>query len=281
MLGREDFQRLCRKTGGSYHIDLSDIPHEIHQPLLRSLDTYGTGLFISLTISCSRLAHVTPDREVPESIATSIAAVIPDYFSTSAQFAVKLLSVSKILKELRIVSVDTTLRDLVALASAAGRSHRLRVFDLTDLPITDENVEPILSELFSPTMTCVTLRHCALTNDCIPVVVKYATEVRRRFGKSGISEIDLSNNDIDQVEFEKVVSALNRFNIAEEDLREEKLRERLKEENALLEKEIEKLKKIKFEIEHRGALFIIGEGAPALVQQMQIIDQRLSVLEQC
>jgi hypothetical protein len=279
MLQRADFQTVCKAAGGSYHLDLSDVPSELHHPLLRSLDAYGLGLFISFKISCSHLAQFTSDTDLPASVANSIAVTVPNYFAAYADYTCKLISTSKILKEIHVASVDTTLQDLISLARSVQHSHRLRIFDFTDIPITDEYLGEILSELFSPSLTCVSFKHCALTNDCIPIVVKYATEVRRRFVKEGISEIDLSDNDIDGDAFDAVVTALNRFNVAAEEKVRANNRAALEQENQMLRKEIESLTKIITEIEQRGALFIIGSGAPALIERMQLIDSRITALE--
>jgi hypothetical protein len=64
-----------------------------------------------------------------------------------------------------------------------------------------------------------------------------------------------------------------------EEIAEAKACESVREENKRLRNEIEMIRKMIQEIEKKGALFIVGEGAPALIEYMQAIDRQLCALE--
>jgi hypothetical protein len=279
LLGREAFHRLCRANCGQYRMDLSEIRSDLNLPLLRSLEACGADSIVSLQVSCDRLAQFPPGGAVPDSVSNSIAVAVPNYFRDYSAVIARMAWRSSILKEIHLISVDAVIDDLVLIARAARQSAHLCVFDLVDIAIGDSNIELIISELLSPTITSVTFRHCGLTDRCIPAFVRYAETVRRRFGRSGLIVIDLSDNGIDPRNFRQLTAALNAMDIAETALAEAKEMEALEAENENLRREVERMRKIAQEVKERNALFIIGDGAPELVKQLQTIDRRITSLE--
>jgi hypothetical protein len=272
MLRREDFHRLCRANSGLYRLDLSDIGSDLNFPLLRSLEAYGPDSIVSLQVSGDRFLR-------GEAVSDSIAAAVPNYFSDYSAVIANMVSRSNILKEIHLISVDAVVDDLALIARSAAQSIHLRVFDLVDIAVGDSNIELITSELLSPTLTAVSFRNCALTDRCLPAFVRYAATVRTKFGRSGLVEIDLSDNRIDPHKFRQVTKTLNAMDLNERAMAEAKEMEALEAENQNLRREVERMRKMVQEVTERNALFIIDNGAPELVKQLQIIDRRITSLE--
>jgi hypothetical protein len=272
MLRREDFHRLCRANCGLYRLDLSEIESGLNLPLLRSLESYGPDSIVSLQLSGNRFPP-------GDAVSDSIAVAVPNYFKAYSAVIAKMVTGSHILKEIHLISVDVVVDDLVLIARSARQSAQLRVFDVIDIAIGDSNIELITSELISPTITSVAFKHCALTDRCVPMFVRYAQTVRKKFGRSGLVEIDLSDNEIDPRKFEQVRAALKATDLFERAMAEAKEIEALEAENENLRREVERMRKIVQEVKEHNALFVIGDGAPELVKRLQIIDRRIMALE--
>jgi hypothetical protein len=241
---------------------------------------YGKDYAIGVVLSCAGLADCDPDQNLPEPVANSIAIRIPMYFTKVAKVLAKLLRNSEVLKELRLISTDTDVLDLIEICNSIRKSSVLSEFEVTDVAIGDENIKRITNELSRTTLKLLVLRHCGLTNASVPILISYVENIRQRFRENGLREIDLSDNAIESAEFEKVISALSAPLPTEPTSSQRKCdRNALIEENRRLKAEIARLKGLIQEVVDHNALFIVGEGAPALVKRMKEIEARISALE--
>ena len=272
MLSRADFNALGHEDHGTYVFDLSDIRSDIYGPLVHALAAYGRESITSLAFTCTRLAECSSQKKLPQSVENSIAMRVKSYFARITREIGKLIESSPILRGVHLISTDTPIEELIFIARAAQKSRTLATIEFTDIEIFDRDIEPIVLELSKTRIKTAVFKHCGLTNRCIPLMVRFAETVRQRLGKSGLTEIDLSDNEITPSEFKRVAAALNTTDVESE-------AERLEKENEQLRTEIDRLKGIIDEVNEKGALFIVGDGATDLVANMKQIDARLARLE--
>lgn len=272
----QDFQVLGHAENGTYHFDLSEISSDVYTPLLSAIANYANDSIIQLVFSCSQLADCDESSgKLTNTVKKSIALKVKGYSRKLTQLIIKILKESKILKSVHLISTDTDTEELIAISQAAQRCQSLETIEFTDINIFDRNIKAIAVELSKAKIKSAVFKHCGLSDFCIPVMVKYAQIARKRFGDRGLREIDLSDNEISETEFAKVIAALNNSStVSNED--EER---RIEKENEELRTEIARLRGIIEEVEERNALFIVGDGARELVAKMKQIDQRVKLLE--
>ena len=272
MLSREDLRSIGHENKGTYYFDLSEINADLYDPLTAAIASYGKELFYHLVFTCSALAEYASAPRMPKSVVDSIAVAVKSYFARIAREIVRLLENSAILKGVHLISIDIEITELLMICRAVEESRSLVAIEFTDIDIFDRGIELIAAELSKTKIKYATFKHCGLTDGCIPCMIKFAHDVRRRFGREGLIEIDLSDNEITPREFKRVVNALNTFDLESEEAR-------LEEENEQLRIEIDRLKGIINEVAEKGALFIVGDGAADLVANMRQIDARITRLE--
>lgn len=272
MLSRADFNALGHEDNGTYVFDLSDIRSDIYGPLIHALAAYGRESITSVAFTCTRLAECSSQKRLPQSVENSISMRVKCYFARITRELGKLIESSAILRGVHLISTDTPIEELIFIARAAQKSRTLATIEFTDIEIFDRDIEPIVLELSKTRIKTAVFKHCGLTNRCIPLMVRFAETVRQRLGKAGLTEIDLSDNEITPSEFKRVAAALNTTDVESE-------AERLEKENEQLRTEIDRLKGIIDEVNEKGALFIVGDGATDLVANMKQIDARLARLE--
>lgn len=273
MISRADFKALGREDNGTYVFDLSDIRADLYGPLVQALAAYGQESITSLAFTCSRLAECSSQKKIPQTVQNSIAMRVKSYFARITREIGKLIESSPILKGIHLISTDTSIEELIFIAHATQKSRSLATLEFTDIEIFDRDIEPIVLELSKSQIKSAVFKHCGLTNRCIPLMVRFAETVRKRLGKQGLTDIDLSDNEITPNEFKRVIEALSIFDPENE-------AERLEKENEQLRTEIDRLKGIIQEVNTKGALFIVGDGATELVSTMKQIDARIAKLEE-
>ena len=280
MLSIEDFNSISNASNGQYHLDLSAISKDLFNPILHAIENFGASLFEVLTISCIKLSDLSDEVEngqeiYPKYILDSIAINIPQYLKYIINKLSNLFASSRKLMEIHFIFLKCDSDDLTSICKNIRRSPSLKLVDFTGIPIGNKEIKEMTYHLsFNKEIQYVYFRRCDLTDDSIPFLVDYVTAVRKRFKHEGLTEVDLSDNDISPQQFSFVVEALNNFtNFQETD------EEKLEKENEKLREEILKMKEIIREVKEKGKLFIIGDGSDEVIKLMKSIDQRICALE--
>lgn len=282
MLSLEEFNNIACLEKGQYHLDLSVLNKDLLNPILRTIETFGPSYFEVLTISCIRLNEMAEtfeakclNQQYPPYILNSIAINVPNYIKYFLSKLNTLVSSSKVLMEMHFILIKCDTEDLINFCQIARRSQSLKLFDITGISIGNKTLQEMTYHLsYNQNIQYVYFKNCNLTNESISIFIEYVTNIRTKFGRKGLIELDLSGNNISPQSFSMVVKALNTFDAPQQTKEVD-----LEKENRFLKEEIMKMKEIVREVKENGKLFIVGDGAEDLIRFMKSIEDRISMLE--
>ncbi|EAY22205.1 hypothetical protein TVAG_093790 [Trichomonas vaginalis G3] len=280
MLSIEELKSIGGGEKNAFSFDLSSINSESLPALFAAIEKHGPYLIVSLNFNCDLVSDIDYHNGDPESISRSIAVSTPNFAHLVALCVVSLLKKSKIIETLHLANIEFEESDILQIFKHIIPS-KIHKFILHQVPLSPNAVSKIFKVITKHDIRSLTLRHCEITDESVPKIISCIKANRVQFGKN-LRKLDISDNDLSDDSLDQIGTILQTpiSKIREEADDHSQEIERLRNENEDLKVQIERLLLMQSEIENHNALFVIGEGAPQLIERMKSIGQRVQQLSQ-
>lgn len=280
MLSIGQLRSISGGKNSEFEFDLSIIPADMFKSLASAISNIGYKFITKLTISCKSSEDIDVDAVRSDRVLNSISMSVENYFAKLCNSIVEMIIKSEILESVTIMNVIARGKDLHKLTMSLGQSRSIRKIKFVDVCMNNSTVQRCLNDISQNKISSLSFRKCGLNDDVVPYFIEFINMNKKLFGNAMISHLDLSENNISQESYNRIELAIgSEFNkklFTSDDI-ETQINE-LKEENEELRVQIERLKSLIREVRENDALFVLGDGAVALIEKMRGIDERITHL---
>lgn len=280
MLTIDELKQIGGGERNRYSFDLSGISAAKLPSLFAAIEKHGPYSMIEIEFNCDLISDYDYHSNYPPHIQNSIAISTPNFSHLVALCVCSLLQKSKILETVHLANIEFNEADLLQIFKHMITS-KIHKIILQNVPLNNHLVKKIFKVITKHDIRSLTLRHCNLTDSMVPNIISGIKQNRIQFGKN-LRKLDISDNDLSDESLEQIGTILQTpisQIVTEAEQHSDELMQ-LKKENEELRIQIQRLQLIKSEVKNHDALFVIGDGAPDLIEKMKQIGQRVFNLSQ-
>jgi hypothetical protein len=303
MLSNDQLRSLASGEGRVYHFDLSRIPGEFYEPLLRTLQHFTQKNIESLGFTCDDLLKAEQNtlsgQPPPVSLSTSIIKTKSRAIQNVVALLAHVLPQSTRLLEIVLTGLTFDNQYLSKVISSIGRSTSLESISFTRIQLGREGLRGLLSVCDPNQIKSITLSGCGIGSASTPDILEFIRRKDDRMAQNGgIQVFAVLRPSLGEEDARAISVALDgdlpspihspirspglqtrpvqTDRVAEAEFLE---LEELERENAALKDELLRLRRSIDAVEFKEDVFIVGKGAEAFVNFIGEMEAKLAEFE--
>ncbi|OHS97418.1 hypothetical protein TRFO_09396 [Tritrichomonas foetus] len=211
MLSDEVVRQLGDGDGLNYQFDFSKIAAEFYEPLLRTLQHFAQKKVESIGFSCDSLAKseqkLATGQTLPVIVLNSIAKNKSHYISNIIELLCHVLPRSTRIKEITLSNMNIRKEYLSRLFSSLSKSKSLEKINFTKIPIGDELLRIMLSNIDPNQIKSIKINFCGISQKSTENIISFIH--KRQIPSVGIHTFQISKIEIPEDDQILIQNALN------------------------------------------------------------------------
>jgi hypothetical protein len=215
MLSDDQVRSLADGEGRVYHFDLSKIPNEFYEPLLRTLQHFAQKNIESLGFSCDDLLRAEQQslsgKPMPVSVLNSIIKTKSRAVHNVVELIAYILPRSTRLLELVLSRLDLDRNYRSRVITALSRSVSLEAIYFSRIQLGADGLRALLSTVDPNQIRSITLSSCGITSECTPDILNFIRMKNVQLAKNGgIQVFEVSRPQLPVGDSRSIAEALGR-----------------------------------------------------------------------